>query len=251
MTQPFRREGQNVYQHETWPELICSYRQDHLVLCSKQPLLTMSSALWRGGTEYATHFINGRVPLDYRCDDPQDMLRQQIVKWGYPKERSVGLLTAAKLTHAAFFAEMGDQFRILTCATAGTGNSARAGQMRPTFSAYQTGTINIFVMMDARLTPSAMVNALMTATEAKCAALQDLQIQDRYGGIATGTTSDAIVLASTQNETYSGQHAYAGTATTIGNAIGRLVYQSVYEAVLTQKEDDYERNTNSMCGLPR
>ncbi|MGD8189576.1 adenosylcobinamide amidohydrolase [Brevibacillus ginsengisoli] len=240
MTQPFR-DLQTSFQQEIWPELVCSYKGDHLLLYSKQPLLTVSSALWRGGTEYATHFINGSVPLDYHCEAPEEMMSRQIIKWGYPVESSVGLLTAAKLTHAAFFAEIGDQFRILTCATAGTGNSARAGQMRPTFPAYQMGTINIFVMIDGNLTPSAMLNGLMTATEAKCAALQELQIADRYGGIATGTTSDAIVLAASQSELYSGQHAFAGTATTLGNAIGRLVYQSVYEAVSTQNEGMYEQ----------
>lgn len=186
--------------------------------------------------ETARFFVNGKVPLDYRCHQPEGMMGVQIEQWGYPRQETVGLLTAAKLTHASFFAEEGDQFRLLVCATAGTGNAARAGRRRDTFPAYQAGTINIFVLIDGKLTPSAMVNGVMTATEAKCAALQDLEIADRYGGVATGTTSDAIVVAASQSERYHGIHAFAGTATTIGNAIGRLVYQAVYEAVATQSE---------------
>lgn len=235
MAQPFSNQ-MTTYHSAVWPDIALISGGDHLLFTSKQPLLTVSSALWRGGTVYATHFINGSVQLDYHCDEPEVMMRQQIIKWGYPEEDSIGLLTAAKLSHASVVAEHGDQFRLICCATAGTGNAARSGQIRPTFSAYQMGTINIMLLIDGNLTPAAMMNGLMTATEAKCAALQDFQIMDRYGGIATGTTSDALVLASSQQEEYP-RHAFAGTATTLGNLIGRLVYQAVHEAVSTQEEE--------------
>ncbi|MGC5326168.1 adenosylcobinamide amidohydrolase [Brevibacillus sp. SYSU BS000544] len=233
MTQPFRN-GNESWRSVIWPELQFFSKEDHLVMQSERAMNTVSSALWRGGTCEATHFINGSVPLDFNCDDPMEMMKEFIDGRGYPVEKSVGLLTAAKLSHASFHAKEGDHFRMIACATAGTGNSARAGLKRETFSAYQAGTINVFVFIDATLTPAAMVNGIMTATEAKCAALQDLQIVDRKGGIATGTTSDAIVLASQPHGLDQGFHAFAGTATTIGYAIGRLVYKSVYEAVVTQ-----------------
>jgi adenosylcobinamide hydrolase len=235
MTQPFRTDVS--YTTTVWDELRICCKDDHVLVESDRFLDTVSSALWGGGRRKARYFVNGKVPLDYRCADPEAMMRGEIQRWGYPLEETVGLLTAAKLTHASFFAEKGDQFRLLCCATAGTGNAARAGQTRQTFPAYQAGTINVFVLIDGKLTPAAMINGIMTATEAKCAALQELQIADRYGGIATGTTSDAIVLGASQDDGYEGVHAFAGTATTIGNAIGRLVYQAVYEAVLTQGED--------------
>ncbi|WP_236013164.1 adenosylcobinamide amidohydrolase [Paenibacillus glycanilyticus] len=38
------------------------------------------------------------------------------------------------------------------------------------------------------------------------------------------------------NPAYQAVHAYAGAATTIGNAIGRLVYETVQEACRTQHE---------------
>lgn len=235
MTQPFR-EGKSNWRPSIWPDIQFNYLEDHIVIHSEKTLNTVSSALWRGGTCEANHFINGRVPLDFACDDPVEMMRDFIQKRGYSETKSIGLLTAAKLSHASIQTEEGDKFRVVVCATAGTGNSARAGQKRETFCSYQAGTINIFVLIDSHLTPAALVNGIITATEAKSAALQELQIIDRYGGIATGTTSDAIVLASRQYEQGMGFHAYAGTATTIGNTIGRLVYQSVHEAVATQKD---------------
>ncbi|MNN81267.1 Adenosylcobinamide amidohydrolase [compost metagenome] len=94
--------------------------------------------------------------------------------------------------------------------------------------AYRPGTINIMLGIDGLLTPAAMVNAVMTAAEAKAAALADLGITDPENGlIATGTTTDAVVLAVSGSRRYGAEHVYAGTATDLGGAIGRLVYAAV------------------------
>lgn len=235
MTQPFREKV--FYQSKVWPEINISYQVDHLLLQSETSLLTCSNALWRGGMSYARSFVNWKVPLTYRSNDPVQMMGDQIEKWGYPIDDTIGFQTAAKLTHASIHEESGDEFRILCCTTVGTSNAARAGKVQRTYSAYQCGTINTFLLLDGKLSASAMVNGLITAAEAKAAALQDLHIVDKLGQAATGTTSDALVIAVSQSNTYESTHLFAGTATTVGDAIGRLVYQSVYEATATQGED--------------
>lgn len=234
MSQPFRLGVS--YTSTVWPDICIDFRDDHLLLQANAPLDAMSSALWGGGHMRATHFINWKVPLTYRCENPTLMMRDQLAEWGYPVADSVGLQTAAKITHASIEEEAGDRYRMICCATAGTRNSARAGKARETFSAYRCGTINIFLLMDAYLTPSAMINGIITATEAKAAALQDTGIVDEDGDAATGTTTDSIVLASSQNREYGEPHQFAGAATTLGNAIGRLVYKAVHEAIVTQGE---------------
>ncbi|PYE45522.1 adenosylcobinamide amidohydrolase [Paenibacillus barcinonensis] len=100
-------------------------------------------------------------------------------------------------------------------------------------SSYIPGTINIMLWFNGQMTPSAMVNAIQTAVEAKAAALADAGIMDSENGqTATGTTTDAIVLAIRQAEHESQPlHAYAGTATAMGAAIGRLVYDTVTESL--------------------
>ncbi|AMA71905.1 MULTISPECIES: adenosylcobinamide amidohydrolase [Aneurinibacillus] len=234
MSQPFRSSVS--YVSSIWTDISLEYKEDHILLRSFEPLTVLSSALWGGGLSKATHFVNWKVPLTYRCEDPAQMTQNQLVAWGYPPESTIGLQTAAKLTHAAVTEEEGDRFRMICCATAGTSNGARAGKARRTFSAYQCGTINIFLLLDAHLTSAAMVNSIITATEAKAAALQDLGIIDEQGNIATGTTTDSVVFAVSQNIRYGAPHQFAGTATTIGNTVGRLVYQAVYEAIATQEE---------------
>ncbi|CAI6082489.1 hypothetical protein PAECIP112173_03581 [Paenibacillus sp. JJ-100] len=89
---------------------------------------------------------------------------------------------------------------------------------------YVPGTINIMLWFNGQMTPGAMVNALQTAVEAKTAALADAGVADAENGLsATGTTTDAMVLAVRQDEHETKPlHTYAGTATALGAVIGRL-----------------------------
>ena len=69
-------------------------------------------------------------------------------------------------------------------------------------------------------------------------ALYDLGVKDHEtGAVATGTTTDAMVLGVSGNATYGVNHHYAGTATDLGGMIGRLVYESVTESIVTERED--------------
>lgn len=235
MTQPFRNH--KYFQSKVLPDLSVSLRQDHIFILAGRPFDAFSNGLWGGGASRARAFVNWKVPLSYRSANPEHMMRDQIEAWGYSLEETIGLQTAAKLTHASIHEKAGDEFRLLCCTTAGTTNAARAGTERETFSSYQLGTINIVLLIDGKLTPAAMVNGMLTAAEAKAAALQDLHIMDANGMAATGTTTDAMVLAVSQSEACKATHLFAGTATTVGNAIGQAVYQTVYEAVATQGEN--------------
>lgn len=237
MGQPFRQGGL-IYRSRLWEgvyfKLLDSSR---IETYSPAMLRTLSSAVHLGGFAEANGIVNWKVPIPYDCDDPVGDVDTQFGQWGYDPSRTVGLLTAAKLTHASVVEVEGDRFKLLCCTTSGTGNAARAGLPRETFSAYTAGTINTILLVDGQMTDAAMVNAIITASEAKAAALQDLRISDfENGNIATGTTTDAVVIGVSQNEQYEAVHAYAGTATTIGNAIGQSVYETVHEACRTQLE---------------
>ncbi|QYR19683.1 adenosylcobinamide amidohydrolase [Paenibacillus sp. sptzw28] len=234
MAQPFRRGGCRVYLSSVWQGISICHYEDRIVIKSAEPLESLSSAVYGGGVAIADRFVNWKVPLSYNCSDPVHDIRAMLNRWGYSQLATVGLMTAAKLTHASVAEAEGDRFSIVCCTTAGIGNAARAGTVRPVFSAYSAGTINSILLIDGRVTSSAMVNAVITATEAKTAALSDLGIIDPYNHLAaTGTTTDTFVIAANQSEKYGGVHAYAGSATTLGNMIGRIVYETVHEAVST------------------
>ena len=92
------------------------------------------------------------------------------------------------------------------------------------------GTVIIFVLTNATLTDGAMARALITITEAKTAAFQDLNVPSTYtkNVQATGTGTDSIVVVSGKTGpvvTYTGGHSK------IGELMGKAVYEAVVEAL--------------------
>ena len=109
-----------------------------------------------------------------------------------------------------------------TVATVGLSNAERVGLRRGTRG---IGTINILVAVDAGLTPSARLEALTIAAEARTTAVIDAALP-LPGGLATGTGTDCIAVAS-----FEGAAPYAGLHTAIGEAVGRSVYDAVRKGV--------------------
>ncbi|MEK3762754.1 adenosylcobinamide amidohydrolase [Paenibacillus sp. FSL P4-0338] len=234
---PFNLEdGVKTYQSKVWPGVVLEWREGHLLLEFPAEADSISSAVYGGGAGRLKRAVNQYVSRDYECSNPVQDLENKLQEWGYPLEGCAGLMTAVPLEHAAVAEEDTGSAGIFCCVTAAAGNAARAGSQRSVLAAYRPGTINIMIGIDGWLSQSAMVNAVMTATEAKAAALADLGITDSENGlIATGTTTDAIVLAVSGSRRYAAEHVYAGTATDLGGAIGRLVYSTVTESLRSVK----------------
>lgn len=234
---PFNLEdGVKTYQSKVWPGVALEWREGHLLLEFPAEADSISSAVYGGGAGRLKRAVNQYVSRDYECSNPVQDLENKLQEWGYPLEGCAGLMTAVPLEHAAVAEEDTGSAGIFCCVTAAAGNAARAGSQRSVLAAYRPGTINIMIGIDGWLSQSAMVNAVMTATEAKAAALADLGITDSENGlIATGTTTDAIVLAVSGSRRYAAEHVYAGTATDLGGAIGELVYSTVTESLRSVK----------------
>lgn len=236
ITQPFR-QGIHQFSSQFQQHLSAKYRHNSVVIESDLPLKVISSSLWNGGVHIANAFVNYRVPLYYESNDPINDMLEFIASEQLSKEYTIGLMTAANLADAVIGEWRQEDYSLFVLVTSGTSNAARAGTPRQTYPAYHAGTINIFVIIDGRLSESAIINSLITATEAKCAALADYGIIEQSNGlIATGTTTDALVIASSQQQSYVHEHLYAGTATDIGCQLAELVYNSVYKAISSQHE---------------
>jgi adenosylcobinamide hydrolase len=92
------------------------------------------------------------------------------------------------------------------------------------------GTVIIFILTNAKLTDGAMARALITVTEAKTAAFQDLNVPSSYSKSlqATGTGTDSIMVVSGiagPKVTYTGGHSK------IGELMGKAVHEAVLEAL--------------------
>jgi adenosylcobinamide amidohydrolase len=141
-------------------------------------------------------------------------------------------MTGVPLDRAAMVTHEHAGLAVTAIVTVGLGNASAAGS-DPTggllAAAPAAGTINTIVVASAPLSPAGAVNAAMTATEAKALALNDRGIVTPKGEPASGTSSDAIVVAAPVASGRDGAAPlrYAGTATPLGWLIGRTVRAAV------------------------
>jgi len=145
--------------------------------------------------------------------------------------------TAADMDNLAVVTKQFPPFTVTALVTAGAkSNALRAGTDQGTNiepSDPPAGTINIIVLTNARLTDGALARAVITITEAKTAALQDLKVPSSYtkDAQATGTGTDSVIVVSGSTGpkvTYTGGHSR------IGDLVAKVVYQAVLEALEKQ-----------------
>jgi adenosylcobinamide amidohydrolase len=113
-----------------------------------------------------------------------------------------------------------------------------AFEKSPQQKAPKPGTVNILVLTNAKLTDGGLARAVITATEAKTAAFEDLKVPSSYTKMAqaTGTGTDGMIVVSGVSGplvTYPGGHSR------IGELIGKAVREAVIEAL--EKQNGFKR----------
>lgn len=208
-----------------FPGLRVELDRELLVLTGERPLCCLSSAVVGGGLVEARTILNRHVDKGYNAPDPAAELRAFARRRGIA-DPFVGLMTAVHLdeTRAALLHD-GDLV-VAALITAGVRNATAAGLSHP--YTWTPGTINVILLTDANLSPAALVNAVITVTEAKTALLGERQVRTADGYAATGTSTDAVVVACTGRGP---RLDYAGPATPVGWLIGRCVRQALKEAL--------------------
>lgn len=106
---------------------------------------------------------------------------------------------------------------------------------------YEPGTINTIILTNMRLSPRAMTRAVIAATEAKTAAMQDLDIRSSVQPLpfqATGTGTDNVLVVEGTGTPIDN----TGGHCKMGELIARAVYQGVTEAVYLQNGLIAKRN---------
>ena len=143
------------------------------------------------------------------------------------------MATAANMDNLAVVTKEFKPFTVAVLATGGARtNAIRTGVDESSHIEGEEpkGTINIVLLTNALLTDGAMARAIITMTEAKTAALEDLKVPSSYTKSvqATGTGTDSIIVVSGvtgPKATYTGGHSK------IGEMIGKATYEAVVEAL--------------------
>lgn len=201
-----------------FPETSLIITDEALVLSSRKPLVVLSTAIVGGGLLKTQHIVNKHVEHGYNCLEPEKDVISFARSVGIA-EPFVGMMTAVKTKEAKYLSKEHGGIRVAAIVTAGFGNMASAGVTLPA-RVRSAGTINSIILVDANLTPAAMVNAITTATEAKVKFLADNRVKISGGHLGTGTSTDAIALATTgKGEAVK----FAGPATVAGWLIARCV----------------------------
>ncbi|WP_319524938.1 helical backbone metal receptor [uncultured Desulfosarcina sp.] len=150
------------------------------------------------------------------------------------KERSSTalLFTGADMDNLAIKKETFKAMTVYALVTAGVrGNAVRMSKDMGSY--YEPGTINMIFLTNMRLTPRAMTRAIISATEGKTAALQDLDIRSSYqplNAAATGTGTDNIIVVAGDGPVIDN----AGGHCKMGELIARAAYAGVREAIFKQ-----------------
>jgi iron complex transport system ATP-binding protein len=192
---------------------------------SGTPLRVVTSAPVGGDLARTRHVVNMRVPDGYRGVKPAEDLRTFAGRLGIT-EPFVGLMTAARTEDAAAATERDGTVTVSAVVTVGLGHPISAGAASP--AAWRPSTINTIVLIDGRLGPAAAVNGVITATEAKVAALADGKVVTPDGELATGTVTDAVVVAWTDRGRLL---EYLGPVSPGGWLVARAVRRAIAEGL--------------------
>ena len=211
----------------------------------------LSTAPYNGGyrtdlTGVLNHDGNyGRgCQVDMKADTYSEHMRITLHEIGLPEETTAGLETAAQMENASIITEVFRDLSVTAITTAGIeASGGRVGDPAVWYEepltddsnsfSLKPGTINTILHINTDLSEGAMARALVTATEAKSAALQELLAPSVNScGIATGSGTDGtILIANAESELILTD---AGKFSKLGELIGRVVKESVKEALFLQ-----------------
>jgi len=207
------------------------------------------------GHDRLSHRLASTDPLAYR--------KAVCSRYGLPDQECATLGTAANMRYAAIECAKFRELEVVAVCTGGVEtNAGRAGDPAGFYETdgvfekideqerAEHGTINTMLFISLELTLNAMVRAVMTATEAKTAALQELAVNSRYSdGLATGTGTDQIGIASRlQTRT---ALTSAGKHSVLGELIGKTVHGAVRTTLGLQNGLTPERQRSAVIHLER
>lgn len=165
---------------------------------------------------------------------------KEAQRLGFTPAQVSSMGTGAKMDNVVIKTETFKEASVTAIVTAGVeGNAGRVGDPTDYYQPKQKrmmpkpGTINIMLVMNVDMPQGTLARALVTCTEAKTAALQELMVSSRYSnGLATGSGTDqTIVIANPHAPVYLDD---TGKHSKLGELIGRAVKNAVKEALVKQ-----------------
>lgn len=224
----------------------------------------MSTSMHNGGyredlTAVFNHDVNPGpgAPCTYCSqgeEEHQKFIRENL---GLDYDTVAYMATIVSMDNAVVKEATYDELTVTTIATASVEvNGGRVGEPATCYEKQgksirlQPGTINIMVFVNADLTPGCMARAMMTATEAKTAALQELMAASlKSSGLATGTgTDNMMIIANAESDNLL---TYAGKSGKLGELIGVTVMAAVKQSLAQHMNLTVESQHSMLARMKR
>ena len=248
-------------------------QKDYIAIHFGKERKVLSTGPWNGGItrNLKTVFNLGAIKKDGQIIAYGDTYKEHMMAVsskliGIDPKYSTGLLTGADMCNYACASMNYEDIKVGVLVTGGIEkNGGRIGEdtywnendgvWYPTEkidenAKLEPGTINIFLFIDANLTDGAMERALVTCSEAKTVAIQELAIGSCYStGLATGSGTDGTIIVSNPSAprilTEAGKHCK------LGELIGKTVVPAVKEALYRQTGVDAKMQHDALRRLKR
>jgi adenosylcobinamide hydrolase len=195
--------------------------REAVVVTAREPLTILSSAFVRGGFTAARAIVNLHVRKDVPEEETDGLLPRFADRRGI-REPWVGLLTSAWTEKAVVAEAAGSGLTALAVVTVGLSNRISAGQTP--IGVWAPSTINSIVVVDGAPEAAALVNAVMTVTEVKTALLASVGLRCDDGRLASGTSTDAVVVAATGRGP---QRRFGGPISDFGWVVARAAHAAL------------------------
>lgn len=216
-----------------------------IVIYFSAPRKLLSTSVYNGGyhEDYVAVYNHDSkqgagMPCEKLADTYVEHMQLISKRLGLDAEKVSGMGTAASMENAVVESLKFKELVVTAIVTGGIEtNGGRVGDpadyYHPIEKPDKCGTINIMLILDCDMPAGTLARALVTCTEAKTAAIQELLEGSKYSnGIATGSGTDqTIVVANSQSALYLEG---AGKHSKLGELIGRVVKKAVKKALAKQ-----------------
>lgn len=204
----------------------------------------LSTSLYNGGyhDDYTAVYNydakqGAGMPCEMLSDTYVEHMRLVSKRLALDPDKVSGMGTAASMENAVVETLSFKELTVTAIVTGGIEtNGGRAGDPADYYKPMpkpKYGTINIMLLLDCDMPEGTMARAIVTCTEAKTAAIQELLEGSKYSnGIATGSGTDqTIIIANSESELYMEG---AGKHSKLGELIGKTVKNAVKKALAKQ-----------------
>ena len=224
----------------TVPGAVLQVAEDCLMISFAEDHQALSTAIYGGGFRTVRQILNQKLTCFYgeESDFPGGSVKAYLKSCaesrGADIEKCAVLLTAAKVylfSHKVFCSH---DLIVEIITTGGVEKTACRASSDALYREQDghfapVGTINMMVLIHGSLPDGIMARALITLTEGKTAALQDMGIADvNNGKVATGTGTDGITLVT---EIHGRRYTDAGPFSELGAFLAKAAYESVTECL--------------------